>query len=165
MRRLGVVGGDAPEVEIFETFGFGVENGGGEETDGGGEFFVFGIGGGLHVVAGGIFFVVEEKRGGDDMVGGVFSVKVVIMNEKKGSERLGELVFKVGVGEGVDAFFRGELVLETSEMGDVGGVGRDGDGEAFFGELVVAGASALRKTRKKSGDVRREVENPGVGGV
>ena len=69
--------GYSPEVEIFEVFlFFGVEEGGGEEGDGGGEFAVGVVGGGLHVVAGG--FVVEEEGSGDDfgifcgLIGGLF---------------------------------------------------------------------------------------------
>lgn len=64
----GVVGGDAPEVEEFLTFLFGVEDSGGEHAVGGGEVFVVHVGGGLHVKARGVFKVVEEEGSSDDAV-------------------------------------------------------------------------------------------------
>ena len=67
---VGVVGGDAPEVQGFHSLFFGVENGVDEEGDGGGEAAIFGVGGGLHVVANAV--VVEEEGGGDDLVGSLF---------------------------------------------------------------------------------------------
>ena len=48
----GAGGGDTPEVEGLEAFGFGVEDGGGEHAVGGGEVPVGLVGGGLHVEAG-----------------------------------------------------------------------------------------------------------------
>ena len=62
----GVFGGDTPEVEKFEAFFFGVENGSAENGDIGGEVFVFWVevGARLHVVAG--VGVVEEEGSADD---------------------------------------------------------------------------------------------------
>ena len=86
-----VIGGDTPEVEVFEAFCFGVKEGLAEEADGGGEVFVGGVGGGLHVVASGVFLVVEEEGSGDDLVG--FDLGVFEADEIKGGEGLSEFVF------------------------------------------------------------------------
>ena len=71
----GVFWGDTPEVEEFEAFFFGVENGGAEDGDVGGEVFIFGVevGAGLHVVAG--VGVVEEEGSADDFVGEMGKIK------------------------------------------------------------------------------------------
>ena len=86
-----VIGGDTPEVEGFEAFCFGVEDGGAKEADGGGEVFVGGVGGGLHVVASGVGFVVEEEGSGDDLV--FLSVRILKVDEVKGGEGLSKFVF------------------------------------------------------------------------
>ena len=66
------------------------------------------------------------------------------MYEIEGSKRLSELVFKIRIGEGVYAFFGGELVLEAGELGDVFGGGGNRDGETLFIELVMASPGSLR---------------------
>ena len=76
-------GGDAPEIEIFFAVCLGVENGGGEEGDSGGEVAIVWVGGGLHVVAG--VLVVEHEAGGDYFV--------FVVDEVEGGEGLFELGF------------------------------------------------------------------------
>ncbi len=97
---------------------------------------------------------------GEGLVGGG-----VVADEVEGSEGLGELGLEVGFGVGGDAFLFGELVLEGGEVVDVGGVVGDFYGEAFFGELVDASASALGEVFEEGGLVWGEVELPSVGRV
>jgi len=56
---------NTPKIKAFNSLLFGVKNGFCEKGDGGGEFFVIGVGGGLHIISG--VCVIEEEAGGDDL--------------------------------------------------------------------------------------------------
>ncbi len=66
------------------------------------------------------------------------------MDKIERGERLRKLGPKIGFREDVDVAFFGELMLETDEMFDVFRILRNFDGEAFFRELIMTRAGALR---------------------
>lgn len=126
-------GGDTPEIKSFESFGLSIKKGGGEKSDGGGEFFIGGVGGRLHVVAGGL--VIKKQGSSYDLARRVAFWSV--MNEIKGGKILGELAFKVVGRKGSEIFVVSEFLLEPNEVLNIGGVLGAVNGETFFRKLVV----------------------------
>ena len=61
----GVIGGDTPEIEMFNSLLFGVKNCCSKKGDGGWEFFKFGISGRLHIVSGA--GIIEKEAGGENL--------------------------------------------------------------------------------------------------